>query len=85
MPRWERPEDIVYMLYTGGTTGMPKGVMYNQAEFISGMFKTVKAMGYFVPDDMDNLTEYVKDLDKTAPHNLNYLKDTIAHLLYICN
>ena len=24
----ERPEDDVYMLYTGGTTGMPKGVMY---------------------------------------------------------
>ena len=24
----QRPEDDVYMLYTGGTTGMPKGVMY---------------------------------------------------------
>jgi 3-oxocholest-4-en-26-oate---CoA ligase len=28
MPRITRAEDDVYMLYTGGTTGMPKGVMY---------------------------------------------------------
>jgi fatty-acyl-CoA synthase len=29
MPRIERAEDDLYMLYTGGTTGMPKGVMYD--------------------------------------------------------
>jgi fatty-acyl-CoA synthase len=28
MPRITRAEDDLYMLYTGGTTGMPKGVMY---------------------------------------------------------
>jgi acyl-CoA synthetase (AMP-forming)/AMP-acid ligase II len=28
MPRITRHEDDLYMLYTGGTTGMPKGVMY---------------------------------------------------------
>jgi acyl-CoA synthetase (AMP-forming)/AMP-acid ligase II len=28
MPRITRSEDDTYMLYTGGTTGMPKGVMY---------------------------------------------------------
>lgn len=28
MPRIRRSDDDVYMLYTGGTTGMPKGVMY---------------------------------------------------------
>ena len=28
-PRIQRSEDDLYMLYTGGTTGMPKGVMYN--------------------------------------------------------
>ena len=72
MERWDRPEDIVYMLYTGGTTGMPKGVMYNQAEFIVGMFRTLKAMGYTVPDDISNLDEYVLDLHakKELPVNL---------------
>lgn len=31
-PRIERSPDDVYMLYTGGTTGMPKGVMYRMGE-----------------------------------------------------
>ncbi len=32
-PRITRSEDEIYMLYTGGTTGMPKGVMYNMGAF----------------------------------------------------
>src|SRR3954452_20370667 len=32
-PRVEGQPDDVYMLYTGGTTGMPKGVMYTQGVF----------------------------------------------------
>ena len=35
MPRIERREDDIYMLYTGGTTGMPKGVMYAHGGFTS--------------------------------------------------
>ena len=34
MERIARSEDDVYMLYTGGTTGMPKGVMYQMANFV---------------------------------------------------
>lgn len=33
LPRMEASEDDIYMLYTGGTTGMPKGVMYRQGDF----------------------------------------------------
>ena len=33
MARIERSEADVYMLYTGGTTGMPKGVMYGMGSF----------------------------------------------------
>ncbi len=31
-PDWKRSGDDVHMLYTGGTTGMPKGVVYRQED-----------------------------------------------------
>ena len=42
MPRIARNEDDIYMLYTGGTTGMPKGVMYD----IGGMTRAFATMGF---------------------------------------
>lgn len=44
MPRIERDPSDVYMLYTGGTTGMPKGVMYPGGEFC-GYFVAMGARG----------------------------------------
>jgi 3-oxocholest-4-en-26-oate---CoA ligase len=38
MPVIERSDDDLYMLYTGGTTGMPKGVMYDHQTFASALF-----------------------------------------------
>jgi fatty-acyl-CoA synthase len=37
MPRGGPTGDDIYMLYTGGTTGMPKGVMYRQGDFTRGL------------------------------------------------
>ena len=42
MPRITRDEDDIYMLYTGGTTGMPKGVMYRHGD----LAKALAAQGY---------------------------------------
>ncbi len=40
-PSWGRSGDDLYMLYTGGTTGMPKGVMWRQDD----IFATLSAIG----------------------------------------
>ena len=40
-PPWGRSGDDLYMLYTGGTTGMPKGVMWRQDD----IFATLNGTG----------------------------------------
>ena len=57
--RFDRTEDNIYMLYTGGTTGMPKGVMYKHGSFIPSMLKTAFAMGFEVPEDMYDLEKII--------------------------
>ena len=61
LPRMERPEDDVYMLYTGGTTGMPKGVMYA----IGGITSAFVLQGYPLvglepPTDVSQVGELVR-------------------------
>ena len=64
MERIYRDPETIYMLYTGGTTGMPKGVMYKQGEFLIVLFSTLKAMGYDVPEDINNLEEQIHSFKK---------------------
>ena len=48
--RVERSGDDLYMLYTGGTTGMPKGVMWRQDDVVRAL---AGGLGAAVPDDYD--------------------------------
>ena len=66
MERIIRSEDNTYMIYTGGTTGMPKGVMYTHGGFATSMFGTLKQQGYEVPDvrNRDNLLKLEPILKK---------------------
>ncbi|QJB69680.1 acyl-CoA synthetase [Parasphingorhabdus halotolerans] len=49
MPVIERSNDDLYMLYTGGTTGMPKGVMYDHKSFASALLAKGFEMREMVP------------------------------------
>ena len=71
MERIIRSEDNTYMIYTGGTTGMPKGVMYTHGSFATSMFGTLKQQGYEVPDvrNRDNLLKLEPILKKMDKNN----------------
>ncbi|MCC5870831.1 MAG: acyl-CoA synthetase [Gammaproteobacteria bacterium] len=62
MPRIERPFDDIYMLYTGGTTGMPKGVMYHAGQFCVGMCAGFAMRGLEPPAKVEDIPELVKQV-----------------------
>ena len=62
MPRITRDEDDIYMLYTGGTTGMPKGVMYQMGSLAEGFVNGGLAfIGMTPPSEFSQLTKTVRD------------------------
>ena len=63
MPRIERRADEVYMLYTGGTTGMPKGVMYPNGQMcMAFMVGGFAARGMEPPLSLADLPAKVREL-----------------------
>ena len=65
MDRIERPASDVYMLYTGGTTGMPKGVMYPGGEFCAGL-TAMSAMSRELPPPLtiEEYPDYLAQVDR---------------------
>ncbi|HRE00607.1 MAG TPA: AMP-binding protein, partial [Ilumatobacteraceae bacterium] len=63
---WGRSGDDIYMLYTGGTTGMPKGVMWRQRDLFGSLDASSRTQ---LPDtpDWDALDARVS---KPGPRNL---------------
>jgi fatty-acyl-CoA synthase len=61
MPRISRAEDDIYMLYTGGTTGMPKGVMYAIGGMTGGFVTSgFPLLGLAAPSDASEIAALVK-------------------------
>jgi fatty-acyl-CoA synthase len=71
MERIKRDEDSIYMIYTGGTTGMPKGVMYTHGSFVISMFGGLKMQGYDVPDvrKKENIFQLKEVIQKRSHEN----------------
>ena len=66
MPRIRRSEDDIYMLYTGGTTGMPKGVMYRQGDFAAGLLLGYEMRGLARPANIGELAASVVSVHQNA-------------------
>ncbi|MGH9133662.1 MAG: AMP-binding protein [Ilumatobacteraceae bacterium] len=63
MERIERSDHDIYMLYTGGTTGMPKGVMYRMADHTSLFLQLgYPAVGLTPPSDASQVAALVRQI-----------------------
>ena len=82
MERQERSGENIYMLYTGGTTGMPKGVMYTHQGFVSGMLKTGTAWGLLpiAPEELENTAGFDLDIVPGLVKNLEESNGLIVSL-----
>ncbi|MGO9557626.1 MAG: AMP-binding protein [Acidimicrobiales bacterium] len=63
---WGRSGDDLNLLYTGGTTGMPKGVMWPQHDFF---LMIERQYGRMPPEEAD-LDEYLGRINKPGPRVL---------------
>ncbi len=61
-PRISRPGTDIYMLYTGGTTGMPKGVMYEHQAHSSALLLGYGVRGIDPPTTVEATAEAVKKM-----------------------
>jgi 3-oxocholest-4-en-26-oate---CoA ligase len=59
------PEDL-YILYTGGTTGMPKGVMWRQTDYFNSTIGALMRMGGAPYDSVDEVLADAKDAGGTV-------------------
>ena len=55
----ERSPDDLLFIYTGGTTGMPKGVMWRHDDMREAQLTTLRALGP-IPETLPALVEFVK-------------------------
>jgi len=60
LPRIERSGDDLWFLYTGGTTGSPKAVMWSHAGLLGGMEETFRSLGEKIPENSEEAGRIAK-------------------------
>ncbi len=60
LPRIDRSGDDLWFLYTGGTTGSPKAVMWSHAGLMGGMTETFRSLGEKVPESFEEAAKVAK-------------------------
>ena len=79
MERIERPGSDLYMLYTGGTTGMPKGVMYPQDEFTARLSFALALRGLEPPLNLAEVPERIEQLAAMEAPNISLCACPLMH------
>ena len=59
-PRIERSAEDLWILFTGGTTGHPKGVMWPHSSIIGLMGRAVNDLGLELPDSAEGFVELIR-------------------------
>jgi 3-oxocholest-4-en-26-oate---CoA ligase len=66
MPRIDRSPEDLWFLYTGGTTGMPKGVMWPHRSLMGAAAPTFRAIRAEVPTDPDGFAATARTFHDTG-------------------
>ena len=65
-PRITRDPSDLYMLYTGGTTGMPKGVMYESGGMLQGFIGTIYPLVGLAAPEIGDVAKVVAGLTESG-------------------
>ena len=80
MDRIKRFDDDVYMLYTGGTTGLPKGVMYAMSDIAGGLCSIgFEGLGLPVPGSAGDVADIVRDLHQRGDNSVSITGAPLMH------
>jgi fatty-acyl-CoA synthase len=79
MARIPRFPDDVYMLYTGGTTGMPKGVMYRHTDLCGGLLLGYDFRRIPRPENAGQLARRVRELGAAGAAPVSLVACPLMH------
>jgi fatty-acyl-CoA synthase len=79
MDRVQRPGDDIYMLYTGGTTGMPKGVMYHHHPFVLGLTAFLLGSRAAAPKQVDDVPAVIESLSEQGNQPVSLTACPLMH------
>ena len=79
-PRQEYAEDDLFMIYTGGTTGMPKGVMSRQGDRVpDAVMATFNAVGLPKPDSRDDFMTSIRHIHASGQARVSLAACPLMH------
>ena len=85
-PRIERSSTDTLMLYTGGTTGMPKGVEFNIGDMLANILQVMpQFLGFKVAESLEELVEQAADRAQNGERLVSLPASPLMHTAAILN